>query len=251
MQTALITGGTSGIGLALAELMAERGHDLVLAARSEDTLREVTNKLSETYEVSVSTFVSDLSEPGSAKQLYDQAKDKGVGILVNNAGVGYVADFFDGDIERNKAMAHLNMVSVMELSHYFGKDFIEKGSGKILNIASTAAFLPGPPQPVYYATKAFVRSMSRALAHNVEGSGVSVSVLHPGVTKTHFFDEADASEQPKGADPRDVALTGYNAMMRGRPEVTHGFWNKGLTNIFVRLVPYRLQAKVVDIASDV
>ena len=248
---ALITGGTSGIGLALAEVMAEHGHDLVLAARSAGTLNEVAQKLSDRYKVKVSTYEIDLSTPGSAKQLHKQTKNEGIDILVNNAGVGYVANFFEGDIERNKSMSHLNMVTVMELCHYFGKDFKEKDSGKILNIASTASFLPGPAQPVYYASKAFVRSLSRTLAHNLRNTKVSVTVLHPGVTKTHFFDEADAPKQSKGANPRDVATVGYDAMMRGQVEITHGFWNKILTNVFVRLVPYRLQAPIVDKLSEV
>ena len=231
--------------------MAEKGHDIVLCSRDEKELKKVSAKLKKVYGVSAQFYACDLSKPGSAKKLYEAFKNENIEILVNNAGVGYVADFFDGDIERNIAMAQLNMVSVMELCHYFGKDFRKKNSGRILNTASIVAFLPGPAQPVYYATKAFVRSLSRTLSYNLRDTNVTVTALHPGVTKTHFFDEASAPKQSKGADPKSVAQLGYDAMMAGKIEVTHGLWNKFLTNIFVRFTPYRLHAPIVDNASDV
>ncbi len=251
MQKALITGGSSGIGLALAKIMAQNGHDLILCARDAEALKAVSAELTNQYNVQVEHIIADLSEPGSAQKLYNQTKDKNVGILVNNAGFGYVADFFDSDIDRNRAMAHLNMITVMELCQLFGHDFKNKGSGRILNTCSIAAFLPGPAQPVYYATKAFVRSLSRALAYNLRGSGVTVTALHPGITKTHFFNEANAPKQTKGADPKDVAQCGYDAMMKGKIEVTHGLMNKLFTNMFVRIIPYRIHASIVDHVSDV
>jgi len=251
MQKALITGGSSGIGLEIAKIMANQGHDLVICSRDSKALDKVAKEISSEFDVSVNTYTADLSRPGSAKKLFDQTRHENIQILVNNAGVGYVADFFTGDVERNKSMAQLNMISVMELCHYFGADFVKQKNGKILNIASIVAFLPGPAQPVYYATKAFVRSLSRALAYNLRNSGVSVTALHPGVTKTHFFDEAGASTQTKGANPKKVAKLGYDAMMNGKIEVTYGLWNRFLTNIFVRMTPYRSQAGIVDRASDV
>ena len=154
-------------------------------------------------------------------------------------------------IKRNQSMAHLNMISVMELSYLFGGDFNKAGSGRILNTASIASFFPGPAQPVYYATKAFVRSLSRALSYSLRGGGVTVTALHPGITKTHFFDEASAPKQTKGADPHRVALLGYKAMMSGKTEATYGLWNKFLTHVFVRITPYKLQPAIVNKASDV
>ena len=199
----------------------------------------------------VSIYAVDLSKAGSAKKIYESTKNEGIGILVNCAGVGLKGNFFNDDQERTSQMAHLNMVSLMELTQLFGSDFILKKSGKILNIASITAFFPGPKQPVYYATKSFVRSLSRALSYNLRGTGVTLTTLHPGVTKTNFFASSNAKDFKGGASARSVAELGYRAMMKGRIEVTHGIWNKFLTNVFVRLVPYRFHAPVVDRASEV
>jgi len=251
MQNTLITGATGGIGLELARLMASKGHSLVLVARGGDKLAQVKKNISVEFGVSVATITQDLAAAGSAKAVYDKAKKQGVQILVNNAGVGLQGDFFKDSLAANQQMAYLNMVSLMELTHLFGNDFIEKGQGRILNVGSIAAFFPGPNQPVYYATKAFVRSLSLALAYNLRGSGVTVTVLHPGTTKTGFFVAAGAPSFRQGASPKAVAKTGYNAMMAGKVEVTHGGLNKFLTNVLVRLIPYRWQVAMIDKASDV
>ena len=214
-------------------------------------LEQIAGSLSDQYDVSVSWHKIDLSVAGSAHRLYEKTLHENIAILVNNAGAGYVADFFDGDIERNKSIAQLNMISLMELCHYFGKDFREKNEGKILNVASVVSFLPGPAQPVYYASKAFVRSLSRTLAFNLRNTNVTVTALHPGVTKTAFFTQANTSERTKGASAKSVAELGYKAMMAGKIEVTHGLRNKILTNVFVRITPYRLHAPTVYKASDV
>jgi uncharacterized protein len=251
MQKALITGASSGIGKELARVMAEAGHDLVLVARNKSELTKVKLEIESTTNVDVSVYTSDLSVSGSAAKLYDQVKKEEVEILVNNAGVGLKGDFFGDDASRTAQMAHLNMISLMELSQLFGKDFIAKDSGKILNIASIVAFFPGPNQPVYYATKAFVRSLSRALAYNLRNTNVTVTTLHPGVTKTKFFASADAANILRGASAKSVAQLGYKAMMAGKIEVTHGLSNKFLTNVFVRIVPYKYQTYVVGRASEV
>lgn len=250
MQTALITGASSGIGLEFARLMATKGHDLVLVSRDLKQLKEVQKEIEKTG-VSVSVIAKDLSKPGAAKELHAATKGQQIDILINNAGVGLLGDFFSDDLAANQTMAYLNMNSLMDMTHYFGNDMIRRGQGKILNTASIVSFFPGPHQPVYYATKAFVRSLTRALAYNLKGSGVTVTALHPGTTKTNFFKNAKASFFTTGASPADVAATGYNAMMAGKVEVTHGFANKILTNVFVRVVPYRLQVAIVARASKV
>ena len=251
MQKALITGASSGIGKEFAFLLAENGHDLVLVARNINELIKVKNEITKNYKIKVIVYSSDLSLPNSAKKLYDAIKKEDIEILINNAGVGLVGDFFHDDLERTTQMTQLNMISLMELSKLFGQDFLEKNRGKILNIGSITAFIPGPKQPVYYATKSFVRSLSRALAYNLKGSNITVTTLHPGVTKTKFFDSSNAANFKGGASAKSVAKLGYKAMMSGKIEVTHGISNKILTNIFVRLIPYRLQTIIVGKASEV
>ncbi|QQS21854.1 SDR family NAD(P)-dependent oxidoreductase [Candidatus Saccharibacteria bacterium] len=164
MQKILITGGSGGIGYALARVAAAHGHDIVLAARNVEHLALAQQTLQKDHKISVDIKQADLSKPGAARKLYDELKSDGIEILVNNAGFGLVGDFFKEDIADNIDMVQLNAQALMELTHYFGNDFIKKKRGKILNVASVAAFVPGPKQPVYYATKAFVRSFSRALA---------------------------------------------------------------------------------------
>lgn len=251
MQKALITGASSGIGLELANLMASRGHDLVLNSRSKKELSEIAKTLEEQYGVSVDIYPADLSTPGSAQKLYENLKTDNVEILVNNAGFGYVGDFLEGNLETYQNMMHLNMQSLTELCYLFGNDFKKLGGGRILNVASVAAFLPGPRQPIYYATKAYVRSLSRALAYSLKDRNITVTDLHPGPTKTAFFREANAPNHTKGADPKDVAKLGYSAMMSGKTEVTHGLANKFVANVLVRVLPYRLQTLLVAKTTDV
>jgi short-subunit dehydrogenase len=231
--------------------MAEAGHDLVLVARSSDQLSKVQKELTNSFHVNISVYSADLSLPGSASKLYERTKKEKIEIIANNAGVGLKGDFFHDDLDRTIQMAQLNMLSLMELCKLFGNDFIENNKGKILNIGSITAFFPGPKQPVYYATKAFVRSLSRALAYNLRNTNVTVTTLHPGVTKTKFFKSSNAADFKGGASARSVAMLGYKAMMSGKIEVTHGLSNKLLTNLFTRILPYRLQTILVDKASEV
>lgn len=251
MQKILITGGSGGIGLALARVAAVHGHDLVLASRNMEQLKKAQSLLQKEYKVKVDIKQADLSKPDAAKKLYDELKKDNIEILINNAGVGLVGDFFKESVTDNTNMVQLNIQSLMELTHYFGNDFIKRKQGKILNIASVAAFVPGPKQPVYYATKAFVRSFSRALAYTMAPHGVSVTVLNPGATKTNFFVQARAGSMNRGATADAVSEAGYKAMMSGKAEITYGFSNKVLTNVLVKIVPYRLQAMFVDKASEV
>lgn len=230
--------------------MAKKGHDLILVSRDLKQLKVVQKELEKTGVV-VEVIAKDLSKPGAAKSLHEATKDHRIDILINNAGVGLLGDFFTDDLAANQTMAYLNMNALMDMTHYFGNDMIKRGQGKILNTASIVSFFPVPHQPVYYATKALVRSLTRALAYNLRGSGVTVTALHPGTTKTNFFKNAKASFFTTGASPADVAATGYKAMMAGKIEVTHGFSNKLLTNVFARLLPYRWQTAIVARASKV
>ena len=251
MRTALITGGSGGIGLALARVMAAKGHNLVLTSRTKKKLEEAKRDLEKEYDVEVSIIVSDLSEPGSAKKLFNDAKKHKIGIVVNNAGMGYVEDFLESDISRNIAMMQLNMGSLVELCHMYGNYFAENDGGRILNVASVAAFVPGPNQPVYYASKAFVRSFSRALSEKLSDRDISVTVLNPGATKTDFFKSADAGFYTQGVSAESVAKDGYRAMMQGKSEITSGFSNKVLASFVARAIPYNVQARVVSNLGDI
>lgn len=251
MQKALITGATSGIGKQLALIMAAAGHDLVLVARRKDALTALKKQIEKEYGVAVRTISSDLSESGAAQSLYKTTKRDNIKILINNAGVGLKGDFFNDDQARTLAIAQLNMISLMQLTQLFGKDFLHANEGRILNVASIVAFFPGSNQPIYYASKAFVRSLTRALAYNLRDTNVTVTALHPGVTKTDFFNASNAAFFKGGASAQSVAQLGYKAMMSGKIEVTHGLGNKLLTNIFVRFAPYRWHAPIIDRASEV
>jgi len=251
MNKTLITGASSGIGLEFAQLMANKGHDLVLVARDQKQLKQVQSDLRKTSDVEVTIIAKDLSQPNAAKELHESLKHHAIDIVINNAGIGLKGDFFHTDLQTNQTLAYLNMNTLMDMTHYFGNDMIRRKEGRILNIASIASFFPGPHQPVYYATKAFVRSFTRALAYNLRDSGVTATVLHPGPTKTNFFKNAKAGFFTSGASAKSVAALGYKAMMAGKIEVTHGFSNKLLATVFVRFVPYRLQTALVARGSKV
>lgn len=251
MQKILITGGSGGIGYALAWVAAAHGHDIVLAARNIEQLSRAQQTLQKDFKVHVSIVQVDLSKPGAARKLYDELKHDDIEILVNNAGFGLVGDFFKEDIADNIDMVQLNIQALMELTHYFGNDFIAKKQGRILNVASVAAFVPGPKQPVYYATKAFVRSFSRALAYTMAPHGVTVTNLNPGATKTNFFVRAKAGTKGRGVSADVVAEAGYKAMMSGKVEVTYGLSNKVLINVLVKIVPNRFHVGIIDKASEV
>jgi short-subunit dehydrogenase len=219
--TALITGASSGIGEELAWIHAARGGDLIITARRETRLNDLAAAIAAEHKVGVEVIAGDLAAPGAAGILYDEVAARGltVDILVNNAGFGGHGKFHEADLAREQQMMQLNMVALTELCHHFLQDMVERGSGRILNVGSTAGFLPGPLQAVYYASKAYVNSLSQALANELDGTGVTVTVLCPGPVKTGFQEAADL-DGVRGfefaADARSVAECGYRAMERGQ-----------------------------------
>ncbi|KTD43099.1 SDR family NAD(P)-dependent oxidoreductase [Legionella parisiensis] len=188
----LITGASRGIGKALALEFANHGHDLILTARNQNLLEELADQIKEKYSVKVNVIVLDLSTPGSADDLINQIETLNIEVdcLVNNAGIGYLGDFISMDAEYLKALMQLNMATLTMLTYYFAKKFVHKGKGKILQVASTAAFQPGPFMSAYYASKSYVASFSEALAYELKGTGVTLSILCPGPTQSDFFKEA-------------------------------------------------------------
>lgn len=232
-QYALLTGGTSGIGYELAKLFAADGYNLILVARTQEDLARVAAELMDAHDVDVRTIAKDLFYPGNAIELTDEITEMGIeiSILVNDAGQGQYGPFIDNDINRQLDIIHLNIESLVILTHFYLKEMVGKASGRILNLASIASKTPGPFQAVYHATKAFVHSFTEAIRSEVKETGVTVTSLLPGATDTDFFNKAemlDAKNVQEGdlADPAKVAKDGYEALMEGKDMVVSGFKNK-------------------------
>jgi short-subunit dehydrogenase len=247
-KTALITGATSGIGLELARLLAADGYELMLVSRDEQKLRKVAAELSAKHRHPVKVLVRDLSSAGSAEEVYRWLREQGitVEILINNAGFGLAGAFIETDLQREIAMIQVNVVSLMVLTKLLAQEMSERKRGKILNVASTAAFQPGPFMAVYYATKGFVLSFSEALAEELKDTGVTVTALCPGPTATEFSKRADASESrlfSSGMIPlmnaAMVAQIGYRGLMSGQRVVIPGLINR-IGAQLPRLSPRRL-----------
>ncbi len=219
-QTVLITGGSQGIGYELAKLFAKDKYDLVIVARDKDKLREAALHLLELGAPKVLSVSQDLSVHGAAKKVHDVVfeNDITVDILVNDAGVGQHGFFADIPMEKNNEMIHLNILSLVHMTHLFVNDMLKRKSGKILQLASVASYQPTPLLAVYAATKAFVLSFSDALANELKDSGITVTSLLPNATDTNFFSRADAEDTPaaeKAQEPEKVAKIGYDALMKG------------------------------------
>lgn len=228
-NVALITGASSGIGKALAHVHAERGGDLIIVARSEDKLNALQLELTQRKGVNVKVIVKDLTEKDACREVYEEVKNEGITVdyLINNAGFGGVGKFHERDWEKDHAMIELNIVALTALTRFFLPDMVARGEGKILNVSSTASLMPGPLQAVYFATKAYVTSFSNAIAEEVSDSGVTVTALLPGATKTEFAARSgmDKTELFQSADvfsAESVARDGYEAMMAGELDVITG-----------------------------
>src|SRR6476646_2219907 len=190
--TALITGASGGIGLELARQFAAHGHDVVLTARHRDTLEAVAGTIEGKYGVKVTVIAEDLTDPDAPQRLFDAIAAENIDIhfLVNNAGFGLGGEFVDTDVRRELEMVQVNIVALIQLTKMYLPAMIKRRSGHVLNLASTAAFQPGPLMSVYYASKAFILSFSEALDEELRNSGVSVTCLCPGATATNFAETA-------------------------------------------------------------
>jgi len=247
---ALVTGASSGLGLELATIAARDGHDLVLVARRRDRLESIGKGLREEFGAAVTIIVRDLAESEAARVVAQEVEARGLAVelLVNNAGLGVHGPFAETPLDRELAMIRVNLVALTELTKRVLPGMIARGRGRILNVASTAAFQPGPLMAVYYATKAYVLSFSEAIASEVAGSGVTVTALCPGPTRTEFGKAAGMLEtrlfrSPLVRDARSVAEAGYLGMKRGRRVVIPGIGNWILAEA-VRFTPRRLVTAV-------
>jgi short-subunit dehydrogenase len=225
---ALITGASAGIGREFSKIFAEHGYKLVLVARDEIRLRDLAAELEKLHAVQARVVKQDLSEPEAARRIFDQVQDLPVSVLVNNAGFGSHGAFAGRDLREQTGIMQVNMTALVELTHLFLQLMLARKEGRILNVASTAAFQPGPTVNVYYASKAFVNSFSCALAYELEGTGVTVTSLCPGTTRTEFFERArlPVRRSLPLMDPRRVAEAGFNAMLRGRRMAVPGLVNR-------------------------
>ena len=231
MSTVLITGASGGIGYELAKLFARDHHNLVLVARSGDKLAQVAAEL-RAQNVTVRTIVLDLASPPAPKFLFDQMQTEGIAIdvLINNAGFGAFGEFAQMSNEEIFGQIQLNITALTELTRLFLPPMLARHSGRIMNVASTAGFQPGPLMAVYYATKAYVISLSEALANEVRKSGVTVTCFCPGATHTGFAkragnDKSRLFQQLGAMNVEKVALDGYRAIMEGRTLAISGAHN--------------------------
>jgi len=248
-RTALVTGATSGIGYELAKLFAHDGFDLVLVARNDRRLHEVADELRRGASVGITVVAQNLSQLGAADAIYRQLTDAGVDVdvLVNNAGFSVYGPFWTTDPQSEWQMIQTNIVALTQLTYLLLPGMVARRSGRILNLGSTASFAPGPFSAVYNASKAYVLSFSEALAEELRGTGVTVTTLCPGPTKTEFAERAHltATNLFRGrlSSAADVARAGYRALMRGQTTVVVGLANQLLV-LTIRLSPRTLVAKV-------
>lgn len=253
IKTALITGASSGIGYELACLFAKDQFNLVLIARDVEKLKQLADKLQSKYGVEILVMGKDLSDRSAPDEIFAELHKRGwvVDILVNNAGFGALGLFHEIEINKALDMIQVNVASLTHLTRLLIPSMIKRGSGKILNVASTAAFQPGPLMAVYYATKAYVLSFSEAIANELKETGVTLSVLCPGPTKTGFQTRASMEESKlfsnqflKVMDAETVARIGYSGLMKNKTVIIPGMLNRLLVQSN-RLAPRKWVSTIV------
>jgi short-subunit dehydrogenase len=250
MKTALITGASNGIGLELAKIHASKGGDLVLVARNKAKLDELKSSLESQFKVKVYVIGKDLSAPDAALSVYNEtiAQKIQIDYLINNAGFGDFGLFTETDWNKELQMINLNITSLTQFTKLYLKDMIKRKSGKVMNVASTAAFQSGPTMAVYYATKAYVLSFSEAVDNEVRDQGISITTLCPGPTESGFqaaaaMEESNLVKGRKLPGSKEVAEYGYAAMLKGKTVAIHGFMNWIMANS-VRFIPRSIVVKV-------
>jgi uncharacterized protein len=249
-NTALITGASNGIGLELARIHAAKGGDLVLVARNKSKLEAIKTELESVYNVSVYIIEKDLSIVNSALEVYQETTKNNIKInyLINNAGFGDFGFFEDTDWTKEAQMIQLNITTLTQFTKLYLQDMVLRQSGKIMNIASTAAFQSGPTMAVYYATKAYVLSFSEAVDNEVRDKGITITTLCPGATESGFqaaaaMEESNLVKGRKLPSSKEVAEYGYQAMIKGKTVAIHGMMNCIMANS-VRFTPRSVVVKL-------
>ncbi|QDK78621.1 SDR family oxidoreductase [Spirosoma sp. KCTC 42546] len=233
-KTVLITGATSGIGRELTNLFAKDGYNLILVARSGDSLRQIADEYEQQFGIKTTIIAQDLADPKAADAIYEQTQQQGltVNILVNDAGMGEYGKFAtETDLQKELDIVQINAVSLMHLTKLYLKDMVSRNEGKILMLGSEVSVIPNPMMAVYGATKAFIKSFSEAIRNELNDTNITITVLMPGATNTDFFNKAGAAhtkgaDPSKTANPADVAKEGYEALMQGKDHVVAGWMNK-------------------------
>ncbi|MCY0095484.1 SDR family NAD(P)-dependent oxidoreductase [Hoeflea ulvae] len=245
---ALITGASSGIGREMARYHASKGGDLIITARRAAELESLKAELEARHGVQVMTVPLDIAGESGAEALYQATRGQTIEILINNAGFGGHGEFLDRGLKSDEAMINLNITALVRLCHLIGGDMVARGKGKVLNVSSTAAYQPGPLQATYFATKAFVSSLSCALDYEWRPHGVTVTALEPGFVKTEFAEVAamtDLDVTKTGATAESVAKFGYDAMLKGKLRVINDRKMRFMLNWIVPLLPRRMVLKAV------
>lgn len=250
-KTALITGASSGIGYELAKIMASEGHNLILTARRKERLEKLKKEIHTVYDVRILPICADLTHSEAPLDIYNHLKKKRIRVdfLINNAGLGKSDLYQNIPWKDELEMMQVNMIALTSLTKLFLKDMLRAKDGRIMNIASTAAFQPGPLMATYYATKAFVLSYSEAISYELRNSGVSVTAYCPGPTATEFNDVSRISDTAflkkiKKATATDVAKDAYQAMMKSKSMGIHGLLNKKVVYLS-KFMPRKLVQKFV------
>lgn len=246
-NTALITGASVGIGREFARYHASKGGDLIITARRAEALDALKSELETAHDVQVTTIAQDLGSAEQARALYAATGGARIDVLINNAGFGGHGKFLDRNLEDDLAMIDLNVNALVTLCHLVGADMVKQGNGKILNVSSTASYMPGPLQATYFATKAFVSSFSVALSEEMSGTGVTVTALEPGGVETEFFETANLTDTKLGgnkASAESVAKFGYDAMLAGKYNVINDGKYRFLLNWIMPFMPTKMKLKM-------
>lgn len=248
-QSALVTGAASGLGYELAVLLAKDNYKLFLVDIDSSKLIQVKTELEQTYNVEVVTLQKDLSQVNVAQEIMDDINNEPLDVLINNAGFGLFGSFVETSWEREAQMLNVHVVTATHLTKLVLKGMVKRGSGKILNMSSLAAFQPGPLMSIYYASKGYMLSFTEAIANELKGTGVTVTALCPGPTKTAFQETVSANTSENKIKfnmgcAKTVAMYGYKALLKGKPYAIPGGFNKFLATL-PRVIPRNIAASIV------